>query len=717
MHNNLNNDKIITNFQDIREPIYSEGHSLDVKKNYIKKGEKKTNNLLISNKNNEFQKCHKSNILYKLISKSAKDTGNNNFNKIFTLYRRKKFDNKYYEHDHQKSCYLLSRIKGDGRTEETYQTIRTASSANNVALFEKSKFASHFACLIILLIALTITIFIISYTITVRNETLQRFRTMEIKIHNLEYFRDSIVENYVYKIALVNSLSTSSKKTIIKNKNKFKYFDSDLYSTGNDRAKMSLKSVLLPEKFKDKSASIPLNESLFDLFLFSELKLGRLLKRLHSRENLKNDIDNLLIEKIQPKNYELIDIKTKNNDIIMSAKIRSKRFIDNLSDHAILKFEHNLRKLGDVNELPPCRCIRRGKNKNRKGKRRRGLDGIPGPPGPSGLPGSPGLPGTPGKMGSNGEKGEQGVEGPPGKNGLPGLQGLKGESGYNGENLGKGGYWDNSLRPLLSHQQLLKRSLPINTIDNSEIFFIKGERGESGLPGPPGLPGPTGLPGFDGRIGIPGIKGDSGAKGENCALPKNAFNEAKATFNSSSGHFKIITGPPGPPGINGTPGLKGGKGEQGPRGDKGDMGHPGISGERGLRGRRGKGLPGPTGDIGMPGFPGEKGEMGENGERGIIGLPGLPGVMGLPGNPGGMISRSAFSQINGTPMLGLPGPPGPRGPLGLPGRPGLKGENGIQGIQGNKGNSGSRGVMGLPGVSGHRGDMGFPGLTGPPGIK
>ncbi|XP_042312229.1 complement C1q and tumor necrosis factor-related protein 9-like [Sceloporus undulatus] len=99
----------------------------------------------------------------------------------------------------------------------------------------------------------------------------------------------------------------------------------------------------------------------------------------------------------------------------------------------------------------------------------------------------------------------------------------------------------------------------------------KGDRGDTGNPGPMGLPGP---------------KGDKGDYGES-----------------------------GPKGENGLKGDSGEKGERGLPGKKGDKGLLGIQGAPGIKGDQGtQGRVGPPGQQGPIGFPGQKGQKGQKGD-------------------------------------------------------------------------------------------------------
>lgn len=105
---------------------------------------------------------------------------------------------------------------------------------------------------------------------------------------------------------------------------------------------------------------------------------------------------------------------------------------------------------------------------------------------------------------------------------------------------------------------------------------------------------------------------------------------------------------------------------------------------------------GPPGPAGPKGEPGIQGSVGPIGPQGPVGPVGPQGPVGLVGPPG---------------PVGLVGPQGPVGPVGPQGSPGRQGTQGLRGLNGEKGEPGP------PGSNGPKGDKGEPGITGPAGQR
>uniref|UniRef100_A0A8C1QN65 Thrombospondin-like N-terminal domain-containing protein n=1 Tax=Cyprinus carpio TaxID=7962 RepID=A0A8C1QN65_CYPCA len=225
-------------------------------------------------------------------------------------------------------------------------------------------------------------------------------------------------------------------------------------------------------------------------------------------------------------------------------------------------------------------------------------------------------------------------------------------------------------------------------LQGESMFFLQGERGDTGEDGSAGPDGDTGKPASAGLPGSPGADCPNacphGAPGHP-GLPgmKVSFPLEKEGDQGAPGEVGA-QGPTGPQGIRGATGMIGTKGETGPQGLRGNTGLPGPKG--------GSGLPGVDGREGIPGMPGAKGAAGKPGSPGEVGLQGLPG---LPGSPG---------------------PKGGAGEKGNAGQSGLIGTMGSAGKSGDRGEQGEVGPIGPIGQPGPKGDLGLPGLPGPPGL-
>ena len=172
--------------------------------------------------------------------------------------------------------------------------------------------------------------------------------------------------------------------------------------------------------------------------------------------------------------------------------------------------------------------------------------------GPQGEVGPQGLQGPKGDKGDTGPQGPQGEQGPKGDTGATGPQGERGPAG------GASSITVGTTTTLDAGEQA-KVTNSGNDVDAVLDFAIpQGEQGPKGDKGDTGEPGPQGP---KGDTGEPGPQGEQGPKGD--------------------------TGEPGPQGEQGPKGDKGDTGPQGPQGPKGDKGDTGPQGPQGPKGDTG----------------------------------------------------------------------------------------------------------------------------------
>ena len=195
---------------------------------------------------------------------------------------------------------------------------------------------------------------------------------------------------------------------------------------------------------------------------------------------------------------------------------------------------------------------------------------------------------------------------------------------------------------------------------------LKGEKGDTGAPGPQGVPGEQGPQGETGPAGPQGETGPAGPQGE--------------------------TGPAGPQGETGPAGPQGKTGPAGQDGAPGKDGSPGKDGTDGAPGQDGfspsasvaETATGATITItdktgtttaevknGKDGAPGKDGTNGKDGAPGADGAPGTPGTNGTDGKDGTTFtpSVSAAGDLSWSNDGGKanPAPINIKGPQGAPG--------------------------------------------------
>jgi len=172
--------------------------------------------------------------------------------------------------------------------------------------------------------------------------------------------------------------------------------------------------------------------------------------------------------------------------------------------------------------------------------------------------------------------------------------------------------------------------------------------------------------------------------------------EEKHVYRNEGDVRRFLT-TPGPPGAAGPMGFRGVRGAPGKIGWQGLPGSTGIEGESGPRGRPGApGPPGISGQVGPTGMQGYIGHEGQMGQQGPAGEAGFQGVRGRQGNLG----EDGLMGPPGITIVGLPGPPGPRGKAGPMGIIGAAGMEGSSGLEGHLGIAGGNGIPGLQGFDG-----------------